>query len=677
MCGIAGYLDTRSSESDWTTNLTHMAGAIHHRGPDDGGIWFDAAAGIGLANRRLAVVDLSPLGRQPMTSTSGRFVITFNGEIYNHLDVQVALSRITNPPRFRGHSDTEVLLAAIEEWGLRATLDRIVGMFAMAIWDRQDRSLHLIRDRLGEKPLYYGWHHGRFVFASELKALHSHPEFQPEIDRDAIALYVRHRYIPAPYSIYQSISKLPPGTMLTITELDARSQRSPSPEAYWSARDVALAGVEQPFQGSEEEAADQLDQLLRDAVKRQMVADVPIGAMLSGGIDSSTIVSLMQAQSSSAVKTFTIGLRDSQYDEADHARDVAKHLQTDHTDLYVTSAEAREVIPRLSTIYDEPFADPSQIPTLIVSQLARQSVTVALSGDGGDELFGGYSRHFWVPEIWSRIGWMPRRLRRTAAGAITMFPETRWDRMFEMADPILPSRLKQRTPGEKLHKLAPVLKAENPDAVYRGLISHWNADSLVIGARTGSSTNTYLSSAFPGISQRMMYQDLMTFLPDDVLVKIDRASMAVSLEARAPFLDHHVVEFAWRLPIEMKIRHGSGKRLLRQVLARYVPPALTDRPKSGFGIPTGVWLRGTLRDWAEELLDEGRLRREGFFDPAPIRAKWLEHLSGRRNWEHLLWDVLMFEAWLEDRPQVADAFLPMKVELTTSADRQEVELAHG
>jgi asparagine synthase (glutamine-hydrolysing) len=677
MCGIVGYLDNRASETDWTSHLTRMAGAIRHRGPDDGGIWFDAAAGVGLANRRLAIVDLSPLGHQPMTSASSRYVITFNGEIYNRLDVRAELDRIANPPRFRGHSDTEVLLAAIEEWGLRSTLDRIVGMYGMAIWDRQDRSLHLIRDRLGEKPLYYGWHRGRFVFASELKALHAHPEFQPEIDRDALALYMRHRYIPAPYSIFQGISKLPPGHMLTITELDAHSQRSPSPEPYWSARDVALAGVEEPFRGTDEEAAEHLDQLLREAVKRQMIADVPLGAMLSGGIDSSTIVSLMQAQSSTAVKTFTIGLRDSQYDEADHARDVAKHLHTDHTDLYVTSAEAREVIPLLSTIYDEPFADPSQIPTLIVSKLARQSVTVALAGDGGDELFGGYSRHFWVPQIWSRVGKMPKSLRRVAAGAITMLPETRWDRMFEAADPFLPNRLKQRSPGEKLHKLAPVLKADSPDAVYRGLVSHWEGSAVVIGAQVGLSPELNVTSALPDIAQRMMYQDLMTFLPDDVLVKVDRASMAVSLEARAPFLDHHVVEFAWRLPIEMKIRNGSGKHLLRQVLARYVPPELTDRPKAGFGIPTGVWLRGTLRDWAEELLNENRLRSEGFFDPAPIRDKWREHLSGRRNWEHLLWDVLMFEAWLEDRPTPTDAIVPMNVDVATRTQRQEVELAHG
>jgi asparagine synthase (glutamine-hydrolysing) len=656
MCGIAGYSESNVRAEDWACHLNNMAASIFHRGPDDGGIWFDAAAGVGLVNRRLAIVDLSPQGHQPMLSASERYALTFNGEIYNFRDIRAELEQLPSPPAFRGYSDTEVFLAAVEAWGVAGALSRTVGMYAMALWDRQDRTLCLVRDRLGEKPLYYGWHQGRFQFGSELKTLCAHPGFQPEIDRDALHLYMRHRYIPAPYSIYSGIRKLLPGSMLTLSEADLRDKREPEPVRFWSAREAAIEGIEQPYPGTEASAADRLEALLKDAVGKQMIAEVPLGALLSGGVDSSTIVALMQAQTGIPVKTYTIGSADAQYDESNHARAVAKHLHTDHTELVVNPEEARVVIPRLSAIYDEPFADPSQIPTFLVCQLARESVTVALSGDGGDELFGGYSRHFWVQDIWQKVGRVPRVARQAAAGALTSVSPSSWDRAFDKVDPLLPARLKQRTPGDKIHKLAPALAAESPEGIYESLITHWNGDNPVRGASIVLSTETdpAASPAFPGITERMMCLDMLTFLPDDVMVKVDRASMAVSLETRAPYLDHRVVEFAWQLPLSMKVRDGKGKHILREVLNRHVPIDMIDRPKSGFGLPIGDWLRGPLRDWAESLLDEQRIRDEGYLQPEPIRAKWREHLAGKRNWQPYLWDVLMFEAWLETRIKPSD-----------------------
>jgi asparagine synthase (glutamine-hydrolysing) len=656
MCGIAGYLQSDVRAEEWTCHLNRMESSIFHRGPDDGGVWFDPAAGVGLVNRRLAIVDLSPQGHQPMMSASGRYVLTFNGEIYNFRDIRADLESLPSPPQFRGYSDTEVLLAAFEAWGIPEAITRTIGMYAMAIWDRQERSLCLIRDRLGEKPLYYGWQGERFLFGSELKSFCAHPGFKPDIDRDALHLFMRHRYIPAPYSIYAGVRKLLPGSILTLTESDIREHREREPVRYWSAREAATEGIENPYLGTEKSATDRLEALLREAVGKQMVADVPLGVLLSGGIDSSTIVALMQSQSSQPVKTFTIGSSDTQYDESNHARAVAHHLHTDHTELFVTPEDAISVITRLPEIYDEPFADPSQIPTFLVSKLAREKVTVALSGDGGDELFGGYSRHFWVQDIWRKIGRVPLVARRAAAGAMTSVSPDTWDRMFTAVDPVLPSRLKQRTPGEKIHKLAPTLAANSPDAIYASLISHWNGDNPVrdVGAATSTETDPLAMPELPGITERMMCLDLLTFLPDDVMVKVDRASMAVSLETRAPYLDHRVVEFAWQLPLSAKVRDGQGKYLLRQVLSRHIPVDMIDRPKAGFGIPYGDWLRGPLREWAESLLDEHRLRAEGFLRPEPIRAKWDDHLAGKRNWQAYLWDVLMFEAWLEHRDRSID-----------------------
>jgi asparagine synthase (glutamine-hydrolysing) len=646
MCGITGFFDySQQMTTDMMQVIVRrMSDTLLHRGPDDGGSWVDAEAGIALGHRRLAIVDLSLEGHQPMVSEDGRYVIAFNGEVYNFLELRRELELLGHC--FRGHSDTEVMLASFIQWGLDAALQRFNGMFAFALWDRQERILHLARDRFGEKPVYYGWMGSTFLFGSELKALQIHPNFQTEINRDALALFLRFNYVPAPYSIYQGIYKLPPGTILTWNGVDTH----PAPVSYWSAKEAAELGIAEPFIGSEPEAVAQLDTLLQDAVKLRMVADVPLGAFLSGGVDSSTVVALMQAQASQPVKTFSIGFYEDAYNEAQHANAVAQHLGTDHTELYVTPEEALAVIPKLPILYDEPFSDPSQIPTFLVSQLARQHVKVSLSGDGGDELFAGYNRHFWGRSIWQKIGWMPPTLRQIAAYTLTSLSPQAWDDVFTNFSALLPAKIKQRTPGYKLHKLAEILAVPNPEAMYTKLVSHWKEpEALVVG---GSEPLTTLSdrqcwAQLPNFTQCMMYLDTVTYLPNDVLVKVDRASMGVSLEVRVPLLDQRVMDFAWRVPLSMKIRNGQGKWLLRQVLYKYVPQNLIERPKMGFDIPIDRWLRGPLRDWAETLLDEARLQKEGFFNPQPIRQKWAEHISGTHNWQYYLWDVLMFQAWLD------------------------------
>lgn len=646
MCGFAGELRAGGGGLD-DHQLRAFGDAIAHRGPDDAGLWRDDIQGIGLVHRRLAIVDLSPAGHQPMASVSGRFVLAYNGEIYNHMDLRRLIDLMGGAPAWRGHSDTETLLAGFDVWGVEETLKRSIGMFAFALWDRQEHTLTLARDRLGEKPLYFGWQgqsdHAVFLFGSELKALRAHPSFKAPIDRDALALYLRHNYIPAPHSIYQGIRKLMPGTFLTVS----RKQRDAEPRPYWSALDTAVSGVAHTrLSLSPQDAVSELEGLLKSAVARQMMADVPLGAFLSGGIDSSTIVALMQAQSSRPVKTFTIGFHEAGYNEAEHAKAVAAYLGTEHTELYVTPQEAMAVIPRLPTIYDEPFADSSQIPTFLVSQLARQHVTVSLSGDAGDELFSGYTRYTATAGMWRKLTRLPLPLRRTAARSITAVSPDAWSAMARM---LTGQRLGQRF-GDKLHKGAGVLGCRSVDALYHGLVSHWNDPAqLVIGGREPPTLLTGLQPDLPGLGpvERMMALDMVTYLPDDILTKVDRASMAVSLESRVPMLDHHVVEFAWRLPQSLKLRGGLGKWVLRQVLYRHVPKKLIDRPKMGFGVPIDVWLRGPLRDWAEALIDDSRLRREGYFDPAPIRQKWVEHLGGSRNWAYHLWDVLMFQAWLE------------------------------
>lgn len=646
MCGLVGFLGGVAGREVDAALLRRMGDTLIHRGPDDGGTWCDRELRIGLGHRRLAIVDLSPAGHQPMVSTSGRYVIVFNGEIYNHLGIRTELEELRQAPTWRGHSDTETLLAGIEAWGLEATLKKSIGMFAIALWDRQTYSLTLARDRLGEKPLYYGWQGSGneqvFVFGSELKALKAHPAFEAEVDRDALCLLLRHNYIPAPYSIYQGIAKLEPGCLLSVS----LTQREPRICKYWDAVEVARAGLAQPFAGTADQAVDDLEVLFKDAVRQQMMADVPLGAFLSGGIDSSTVVALMQAQSSRPVKTFTIGFNEEGYNEAIHAKAVARHLGTEHNELYVSPQQAMEVIPRLPGLYCEPFADSSQIPTFLVSQLAKQHVTVSLSGDAGDELFCGYNRYQITEKLWHKLARVPAPLRALVAKGITTLSPTAWDSLAG----IIPGARRYAVLGDKLHKGAGVLASTTVDELYLGMVSHLrNPAEWVIGGQEPPTHLTGLRPELAGLSavERMMALDAISYLPDDILVKVDRAGMGVSLESRVPFLDHRVVEFAWSLPLTYKLREGQTKWPLRQVLYRHVPRELIERPKMGFGVPLHDWLRGSLRAWAEDLLDEARLVREGYFHPAPIRKIWEEHLSGRRNWMAQLWSVLMFQAWLE------------------------------
>ncbi len=659
MCGLAGFLGTGSIPTDALAHtLNCMTEVLAHRGPDDSGHWIDREAGVGLGHRRLAILDLSPTGHQPMHSPCGRYVMVFNGEIYNHQELRDRLSGRGIARSWRGHSDTEVLLAAIVQFGVEIALTRCVGMFAFAMWDREERILTVARDRLGEKPLYYGWQGGVFLFGSELKAMRAHPGFRAEIDRDALALFLRYSYVPAPYSIYKGIYKLAPGTYLRVEQMGAHGGVSHTsavgtPIAYWSARERANSGLAQRFSGNDTEAIDELDRLLRQSVAGQSIADVPLGAFLSGGVDSSTVAALMQAMSSRPVKTFSVGFHEAGYDEAVYAKAVARHLGTEHTELYVTPKESLEVIPRLPTIWDEPFSDPSQVPTFLISALTRRHVTVSLSGDGGDELFGGYNRYFELRRIWNKLHHVPVAIRRAAARAITSISPGALTRAVAPLLRFAPQQLRHSNPGDKLHKLAEAIALPNPESIYRdGLISHWKNPAAVVIGGAEPETLVTTRSGWPDIAdytERMMWLDLATYLPDDVLVKVDRAAMAVSLETRAPFLDHRVVEFAWRLPLSMKIKHGQGKWILRKVLYRYVPKELIERPKMGFGVPIQDWLRGPLRDWAAALLDPARLASEGFFRPEPITRKWQEHLSGRRNWQHPLWGILMFQAWFDQQ----------------------------
>ncbi len=649
MCGLTGFIQAGNCSLDTARSIVRsMSDRIVTRGPDDSGVWLDADAGIVLAHRRLSILDLSPAGHQPMLSASGRYVIAFNGEIYNHLLLREELQKIGGAALWRGHSDTETLLAGFDAWGITATVGKAIGMFAFAVWDKQTGSLTLARDRLGEKPIYYGWQGETFLFGSELKALSAHPAFRAEVDRNALALLMRHNYIPAPYSIYQGISKLAPGCLLSVS----LSQREPRIIPFWSAKQVVEAGLSNPFKGSASEAVSALETLLMDAVGQQMVADVPLGAFLSGGVDSSTVVALMQAQSARPVRTFSIGFDDDLYNEAEHAKAVARHLGTDHTEMYVSSQDALDVISRLPRLYDEPFADSSQIPTFLVSQIARQHVTVSLSGDAGDELFCGYNRYLLGDRLWRRLSTLPVGLRRGVAAALTCLTPKTWNALGKPLQGMLPARHRLANWGDKIHKGAGVLASRSSAELYRGLASHWEHPSaLVLGSTEPDTVLTDPACAPQGVSdvERMMALDLLSYLPDDILCKVDRAAMGVSLETRVPFLDHRVVEFAWRLPLEYKLREGTSKWVLRQVLYKHVPKALIERPKTGFGVPIDVWLRGPLRDWAESLLAESRLEQEGYFDPVPIRRKWTEHLSGQGNWQYHLWDVLMFQWWLDDR----------------------------
>lgn len=633
MCGITGFAGCE--RLDAAAVVLRMAGALAHRGPDDEGAW--AGDGTAFGFRRLSILDLSPTGRQPMATPDGRLVVAFNGEIYNFVELRAELESAGEA--FRGTSDTEVLLAAVRRWGLEPALRRFNGMFAFALWDRDERELILARDRFGEKPLYYGRSGGALVFASELKALLRFPGFEAAINRDALALYLRRSCVPAPHSIYQGVFQLPPAFFLRFKP--GEKGALPAPRPYWSAREAARLAAASPYQGSREDAVSELDDALRSAVKLRMRSDVPLGAFLSGGIDSSTVVAMMQAQSARPVKTFTIGFGSRDFDEAVHAKTVARHLGTEHTELYVTPEQAMAVIGRLPELYDEPFADSSQIPTFLVSELARRHVTVSLSGDGGDELFGGYNRYFMGSRLWDAMRWLPTGLRGAMGGALRTVAPADWDRFGPL--------LRQPTLGDKVHKLAALLGASTPRELYNGFSSSWtDPGAVVIGGLEPSCATAH--GAYDGgadIPGMMMLADTEGYLPDDNLAKVDRASMGVSLESRSPLLDPGVFGLAWRLPMPWKVDEGSGKKILKRVLERYVPRKLTDRPKMGFSVPIGEWLRGPLRGWAEALLDERRLAAEGFFRPAPIRRKWSEHLSGTRAWGDHLWAVLMFQAWLE------------------------------
>lgn len=647
MCGITGIFKQQSQNNSLLNQtVADMALAIKHRGPDDAGAWADEQEGIALGHRRLSILELTAAGHQPMQSIDGRYMIAFNGEIYNHLSIRAELESAGLAPAWRGHSDTETLLASFTAWGVVDTLQRAVGMFAIALWDSIDRRVILARDRMGEKPLFYGWVRDAFVFGSELKALRAYPEFDNAINRDALALFLAHNALPAPYSIYQDIFKLEPGCLLSLDKASL-SNRSVQSVPYWNISDVARAGIASLIE-QESEALLSLEDTLHKAVSLQMVADVTLGAFLSGGVDSSLVVAMMQMQSQQPVQTFTVGFEDPHFDESSHARAVAEHLGTNHHELRVTAADAQQVIPSLSAMYDEPFADSSQIPTCLLSHMARQHVTVALSGDGGDELFGGYNRYVMGPQLWRRVRWMPPRLRQALVTSIQKLPVAGLDTMGNL----LPKARGVSRLGEQVHKLSSRLQGvNNVDELYRNLVTEWPQSWQVVCGASCLPTildNPVVVDDVLDAEHRMMLWDSLHYLPDDILTKVDRASMSVSLETRIPFLDHRVVESAWRLPLNMKIRNGQGKWALRQILYKYVPKKLIERPKMGFGIPVGQWLRGPLRDWAEALLDEGRLMREGYLMPAPIRTMWAQHLSGRYDWTMRIWAVLMFQAWLEE-----------------------------
>ncbi|MDC0940521.1 asparagine synthase (glutamine-hydrolyzing) [Candidatus Pelagibacter sp.] len=647
MCGINGFYSKTSLTFD--NAIVRMNSAISHRGPDNNDFWIDKKSGIVLGHQRLSIIDLSAAGSQPMKSISDRFVLTYNGEIYNHLQIRAKLQKPGNNIRWKGTSDTETLLAAIENWGIEITLQEIEGMFAFALWDKKERCLTLVRDRIGEKPLYYGFQNKQgnkvFMFSSELKALKAHPIFEGEIDKNVINLQLRHSCIPAPYSIYKNIYKLLPGNYLTIKDIDLKKGLIPVSRNYWSLKEIAVNGNVNPIKLSEKEVQNGLEYNLKNSIKKQILSDVPIGAFLSGGIDSSIVVALMQSQSNYPIKTFTIGFEDDNYSEAKYAKKISKHIGTDHTELYISPKKALDIIPKLPLIYDEPFSDSSQIPTFLVSELAKKQVKVALSGDGGDELFCGYNRHLIINKFENIINYMPLDLRKIISFLLKTISPKNWTKISK----ILPGLNRHVNLGDKIYKVANIISANSSHEIYQRLCSHWQNPSEIV--KNSEEPKTLLSEFKNNLKelnsqQQMMVMDFLTYLPDDILVKIDRAAMSTSLETRAPFLDHKLIEYVWKIPHHLKFRNNKGKWILRKILNKYIPKDLTERPKMGFAIPIDYWLRGELKDWAESLLNEKNLEQQGYFNSKLIRKKWTEHLSGKKNWQSDLWDILMFQAWL-------------------------------
>ena len=644
VCGIAGLLDLGGGTSNERLHelCLAMTEQMVHRGPDDRGVWTEQEAGIALGQQRLAIIDLAPTGHQPMMSRDERFVVTYNGEIYNHRELRVQLE--ASGRSFIGHSDTQVITEGATTWGLEGMLGGLNGMFAIALWDRQTRVLHLARDRMGEKPLYYG-RFGRWVlFGSELKALVAHPYWEPRLDSTAANLFFTYNYVPAPRTIFEGVYKLPPGHFLSI-KCDA-AKPLPEPRPYWSLHEVARRGLAEPLRSDPNAAIKELDVLLSDAVQMRMESDVPLGALLSGGIDSSLIVAMMQRSARQPVKTFSVGFNEKGYDESTHARNVAEFLGTEHQEFRVTPKDALEVVPALPTMYDEPFADSSQIPTHLIAKLAREHVTVALSGDAGDECFTGYHRYGWGETLWARFGWIPAPLRRWLAGLLRSFSPAQFDVVFRTLAHVLPKSMHYSNPGDRIHKLLGVIGSANKEALYDSLLTNLSGhvSPAVRGAKRGFG-GTDAQPAIEDFVAWMVALDMQVYLPDDILVKVDRATMATSLESRAPFLDHRVVEFSWRLPKDYKLRGTVGKWITRELLYQYVPKTIVDRPKQGFSVPLDNWLRGPLREWADDLMQPGSLADTGAIDVAHVAQRWHEHISGRRNWGHFLWSILMFESW--------------------------------
>ncbi len=655
MCGITGIFGNLRKE-EFDSSIHEMSATLNHRGPDDAGTWINEENGVAFGHQRLSIIDLSSAGHQPMVSHCGRFTTVFNGEIYNHLQLRDKLNTSANKQSWKGHSDTETLVTAFSQWGIEKTLQQLVGMFAIAVWDFKEKRLFLIRDRFGEKPLYYGWSNGVFLFGSELKALQKYKRFSNQIDRGALSLYMKYMYVPTPYSIFRDIYKLEPGCILQIDKgtkpptlpLFAPFRDQGINIAQWySISNMAQAGQKNLIT-DQNDAVDLIEKTLLESVRSQLISDVPLGAFLSGGIDSSVITALMQKVCKDPVKTFTIGFEESSFNEAIYAKEVSRHLGTEHHELYVTSSDAFKVIPHLPTLYDEPFADSSQIPTYLVSKLARESVTVSLSGDAGDELFGGYNRYLWGSRVWNKVRWMPLIVRQTLGVAINKISVNTWDSIGNS----LPNSSRVSLMGDKAHRMAHRLKnVKSLDDVYHSLVTEgYKEDGLVVNDKAALITkldNNDIVSGIVDSEHRMMLLDSLTYLPDDILTKVDRAAMGVSLETRIPFLDYRVAELAWRLPLDTKINNGETKWPIRQVLYKYVPKELIERPKAGFAIPVGQWIRGPLREWAADLLNEERIRREGYFNPELVQQLWQQHLSGKYDWTPRLWAILMFQAWLD------------------------------